>query len=364
KMVLHHGVDLVLELPTLYACQTAELFAAGAVGLLHQTGLVTHLAFGSEYDDLNNLNKMATIIADEPYEYKKLLNSSLNEGLSFPHARSNALKEYILNFLNDKTLPSHIIHNILIGSNSILALEYLKSLRRLKSPIRPIIIPRVGSSYNNQDMEGAFSSATSIRNVLISNKKEQDLGSALPDKSLEILNEASFSGRGPVSLNSYDQLLLGLIRRSTPEQIATWMDVEEGLENRIKEYARKASTVEELLIQTKTKRYTYTRLQRILIHGLLGITTSQVSVFLDLGHPPYLRILGFNNSSTALLKQLKERSRIPIITKPADYYRHQDPYINAMFQLEVLASDMYCLGFPQAKERIGGQEFTQGIAII
>lgn len=364
KMALHHGIDLVLELPVLYACQTAELFARGAVNILHQTGLVTHLAFGSEYSDLSNLNKIATILAKEPQEYKILLKDNLGLGLSFPHARANAIKKYILDLQNNNGLSSRIMDNILDGSNSILALEYLKSLYRLKSSIKPVVIPRLGSSYNSKDIEGNFSSATAIRNALLSHKDWQDIAFALPDISLKILKDTFLQGRGPVSLSSFEQILLGLIRRSSNSEIASWMDVEEGLENRIKQYARETSTIEDFLYKTKTKRYTYTRLQRILIHGLLGINKDQVSILQDTSIAPYLRILGFNSKKADVLKRLKSTSHIPIISKPADYFCYKSSNVNIMFETSVLASDIYCLGFPHINERIGGQEFTQGVIII
>ncbi|NLN41550.1 MAG: nucleotidyltransferase [Clostridiales bacterium] len=364
RMALENGIHLVLELPTLYACQTAELFATGAIKTLHQTGLVTHIAFGSEYQNIEHLNTIARIFAEEPIEYKKLLKTHLTQGLSFPAARLKAVKQYIKYTQAKDNLSSQIIDQILKGSNSILAIEYLKTLIRLKSPIQPMIIPRVGSSYNSVAIEGEYSSATAIRKSLLSWKKWDLVSHTLPHISLKILRDSINRGRGPVSINSFEQLLLGMIRQASPSEIASWMDVEEGLENRIKRYALECTSIEDFLLKAKTKRYTYTRLQRILTHGLLGIKTDDVIKFGINGGPSYIRILGFNAQATPLLNKLKKTSKLPIITKPSHYYRYNSDNINKIFEYEILATDLYVLGFPNPEQRRGGQELTQGIVRI
>lgn len=364
EMALRSGIDLVLELPSLYACQTAELFAAGAVQILNQTGLVTHMAFGSEYYDLENLERIAIILADEPMDYKEQLKSNLNKGLSFPLARFKAIEGYVKTTQKDKSFPQNLINEILRGSNSILALEYLKSLRRLKSTMQPVIVPRVGSDYNSPLIQGEFSSATAIRNMILSKGNLNAINSTLPHASLEILKAAIHEGLAPVSLDSLEQLLLGLIRRASPEKIASWMDVEEGLENRIKKFASESTNIRQFLETTKTKRYTYTRLQRILIHGLLDINTEDMAYFQKIGGPQYLRILGFNTTSISLLNKLKKTSGLPIITKPSHYHRHKNKALNKMFEYDVLASEIYSLVLPNPKKRKGGQEFTRGVVRI
>ncbi|NLI59990.1 MAG: nucleotidyltransferase [Clostridiales bacterium] len=363
QMALENGIDVVLEIPTLYACQTAELFATAAVKILDQAGIVTHMSFGSEYHNIKDLDKIAMILAEEPLAFRELLKLNLDKGLSFPLARLKAIQQYNSN-LQDGSLSSDLIDLILTGSNSILALEYLKTIKKLKSTIQPVLIPRLGSSYNAANMEGEFSSATSIRNAILSGKSWESIASALPDISLKILKASINQGRGPISLKSFEQLLFGIIRQASPEEIASWMDVEEGLENRIKRYALECTSIEEFLSKCKTKRYTYTRLQRVLIHGLLRIKTNDVARFQRRCGPSYLRILGFNSKATDILKNLKKTSKLPIITKPAHYYRHKTKDINSMFELDILASNLYALGFPNPEQRLGGQEFTQGVLMI
>lgn len=364
QMALENGIHLVLELPALYASQTAEIFASGAVQLLHKTGLVTHIAFGSEHNNLYELDLAAGILVDEPAEFQTLLRSNLQKGLSFPLARMRAMQEYFSDTNLVETLLPEVIDNIFSGSNSILALEYLKALKTLKSPMTPVIIPRVGASYNNPDLEGLFPSATAIRGAIHSGMGWESIAAALPKSSLNILQKAVNMGRGPISIKSLAQLLLGLLRRSDTEEIADWMDVEEGLENRIKKYALECGSIEDFLNQVKTRRYTYTRLQRILIHGLLGIKTDDISYFEKSGGPRYLRILGFNTGSTSLLADLKKASKLPIISRASNYYRFRDKDLNRMFQYDILAGDLYALAFSDQDNRHGSQEFTRGLVMV
>jgi len=363
-MALHSGVDLVLELPVIYACQTAELFAYGGVQLLNYTGIVTHISFGSETTRLDVLDAIASILATEPDEYKKQLKYHLGNGLSFPQARLRALSDYIANNKSLFPCTPEELNNIITGSNTILAIEYLKAIKKTNSSIKPIVIERVGSSYNEQELKGKFSSATAIRNQLLTTKSIKELEKALPPHSVEILKKSICEGRGPVTNQSLEQIILGNIRRSSPEEIKRWMDVEEGLENRIKEYGQSCSSLDEFLAGTKTKRYVYTRLQRILIHGLLGITTELVEEYKKSSGPCYLRILGFREKSSQLLSYLKSNAQVPIISKAADYFHHGSEPLNKMFELDVLATDLYSLGFPEQCQRRGGQDFTHPIVII
>ena len=363
-MALKAGVDLVLELPTSYACQTAELFAFGAIQLLNHTGIVTHLSFGSEFAEFQALEAIASVLALEPDEYRKRLKLHLGKGLSFPRARLLALNEYITNYVSSFAYNMEILENIMTSPNAILAIEYLKAIKRTKSLIKPVPIARIGSSYNDTEMKGKFSSATAIRKQLLSTKNIQELSEALPPYSLQILKESIEKGRGPVTNQSLEQLILGNIRRSSPEEIKAWMDVEEGLENRIKKFGYDSSTIDEFLAKAKTKRYVYTRLQRILIHGLLGISTDIMKEYNKNGGPLYLRILGFRKKSRPLLTLLKNNAKVTIISKAADYTLHDSSLLNRMFETDVFATDLYCLGFPGQYQRTGGQDFTTPILIL
>ncbi len=363
EMALRNGVDIVVELPAAYSSQTAELFAYGGVQLLNHTGVVTHISFGSEIGRIQPLAEIARMLVDEPPSFKMLLKQYLDQGLSFPQARHRAIieqaKETGLSFSQSQW------EKIINSSNSILAIEYLKALYRTGSSIIPVTIQRIGAPYNAQEMSGEISSATAIRNELVRQKWWDSISRAMPQASFEILKGAVESGKGPVTNASLEQLLLGKIRSMSVEDIKNLMDVDEGLENRIKECSLKASTLDEFIALAKTKRYVYTRLQRILIHALLGITRERVERFQRVGGPQYLRILGFSKRAIPLLKQLKQNARVPIITKVANYDLILDnPVAREMFDIDVLATNLYSLGIPDPRYRRGNRDFTEKIRII
>ncbi|MBM7581916.1 putative nucleotidyltransferase [Caldicoprobacter guelmensis] len=363
EMALRNGVDIVIELPIAYSSQTAELFAYGGVQLLNHTGVVTHISFGSEIGEIHPLAEIARILADEPHSFKTLLKQYLNQGLPFPLARHRAIVEHAkmsgLNFAESQW------EKMLSSSNSILAIEYLKALYRTKSNMIPVTIKRIGAPYNAQEMSGELSSATAIRNEVIKQNDWNNISRAMPQPSFEILKRAIESGKGPVSNTSLEQLILGKIRSMSLKDIENLMDVDEGLENRIKECALKASTLNEFMSLIKTKRYTYTRLQRILIHALLDITKEKVERFKNAGGPQYLRVLGFSKRAIPLLKQLKQHARKPIITKVSHYERVlENPIAREMFEIDILATNLYSLGIPQPKYRKGNRDFTEKIRIV
>ncbi|MGO1820465.1 MAG: tRNA(Met) cytidine acetate ligase, partial [Senegalia sp. (in: firmicutes)] len=153
KMAIDSGVDLVIELPTLYSTMSAEFFSYGAIKILDSLNSIDFISFGSETNDLKKLNSISKILAFEPLEFKYSLKKYLNEGNVFPKARSLALKE----ILKDKDLDK-IINN----PNNILAIEYMKSLIKLKSTIKAHSIKRISSNYNDKNLTGEISSATAI----------------------------------------------------------------------------------------------------------------------------------------------------------------------------------------------------------
>jgi len=353
------GVDLVLEIPVVYALQTAEIFAYGSIQLLNHTGIVTHICFGSETGDLNILQKIADILLEENNRYKELLKNYLDKGLSYPAARYHGILDYI-NLTYDKSLYNEdlrVIKKALSGSNSILAIEYLKSLKLTNSSIIPVTIPRIKSSYNDTKIKKGISSATSIRREILKNGMSNKVRNALPEKVFNILSDAFDRGLGPIDNNHFDDLFLGLIRRSSTSEIASWMDVGEGLENRIKEQATRATTIGEFLSFVKTKRYPLTKLQRIIIHGLLNITTKSFEELNNGNGPAYLRILAFSKRAIPLIKKLKKTSKVPIITKPAHINRY-DSSVQQMFAYDCLATDLYGIALKNPLARQGGRDFT------
>lgn len=354
KAAVACGVDLVIELPAVYAVQTAELFAKGGIQLLNHTGLTTHVSFGSETGELSALQNIADILAVEDDRYRRLLKSYLIKGLSFPEARQRAVVDY------NPGISEFDIQAILSKSNSILAVEYLKALKNSNSNITPLTVPRIRTSYNSEIIKKGIASATSIRKEIMKNGLSDRVKQAVPQHVFQQLLNSLSNGMGPVDNNSFSDLILGTLRRSSLTEIASWMDVGEGLENRIQEQAQAANNLDEFLSMVKTRRYVRTRLQRILIHGLLNMTKSSFLELDDQTGPKYLRILAFSKNALPLMKRLKETAKVPVITKAAHIYRY-DPSIQKMFKYDKLATDLYSLALTNPKMRQGGRDFTENL---
>ena len=180
EMALLNGVDLVIELPTIYSVASAEGFSLGAIKLLNNLKIVDAISFGTETSDFAALNNISSIVNEEPMKYKSILNSELKKGLSFPKARENALMLY----LNDNKRYD----NILNTPNNILAIEYLKALKKIKSTIQPIPIKREKVYYNDNVIVDEFASATAIRKLL-KNEEFSEIRKVVPKRLLKMLNQ-------------------------------------------------------------------------------------------------------------------------------------------------------------------------------
>lgn len=358
KMALGCGIDLVIELPLPYAMSSAEFFAYGAVKILNDLGVVDCLCFGSENADLDKFNTIADILINEPEGYKQVLKQELSKGISFPSSRERALRSYL------KEMGCEILEleDIMGSSNNILGIEYIKALKRLNSRIKPFTIKRTGNSYNSSEITGNISSATSIRKLIQSDRKQLDM--VLPPNCVAILEEEFSAGRGPIYPYLYEQLIISSIRRMTREQLKLLPYVSEGMENRIKEAAGTCGTLNELMEKVSTKRFTRTRVQRIITSLLTGLTSDEFHTFNRFGGPQYARVLGLNNKGRQLLSEINKKTCLPIITKTANFSKSCNPLLQRMLQIEAFATDMYVLGYNNPVYRKAGQEFTQNVVII
>ena len=269
EMALDNGVDLVIELPTLYSVSSAENFADGAIKILNSLKIVDHISFGTECEELNKLNILANTLFEEPKEYKLFLQSELDKGLSFPKARENALIEY----LNDFSYRT-----VLSGSNNILAIEYLKSLKKHHSKIQPILIPRGNTNHLNKDYTGKITSSTSIREM-IKTGNTRNLKSSMTPSSYTILKEELSKGHFVRDISDFEKLIIYNLRNSNFDSLRKLPDVSEGLEHLIKKAANSTNSIYELINQVSSKRYTETRIKRILLYSLLGITRKKYGYF-------------------------------------------------------------------------------------
>jgi predicted nucleotidyltransferase len=361
KMALQCGIDLVIELPVPYAMASAEFFAYGAVKILNDIGVVDYLCFGSEKADIDTFCTIADILIHEPEEYKQILKQSLAKGISFPASRELALKKYLC----EKGSQISDIEAVISSPNNILGIEYIKALKRLNSRIVPLSIKRINNSYNSAEITGSISSATSIRKLIsLERGLKEQLDMVLPANCVKILEDEFNSGRGPIYPNLYEQLIISSIRRMSAEELKLLPYVKEGIENRIKSAAKAGGTLDELIESISTKRYTRTRVQRILSSLMTGFTSEEFDTFNKYGGPQYARILGLNNKGRQLLSMINKSSHLPIITKTANFSKSCNPLLKRMLEIESFATDMYVLGYSNPIYRKAGQEFTQNVVII
>lgn len=330
KMALLNGVDLVLELPTLYSLSSAEFFAFGAITLLDSIGVVNNICFGSESGSVDEILNISKILWEEPNDFKILLKSYLNQGLTYPSARSKALSEYLANTEN----TCLHFNNFLACSNNILAIEYCKNLFKINSKIIPYTIKREGNDYNSVNFNEDFSSATAIRNYLKDNNDYNFIKKYVPNNVIELIQELKDSNYPFVFEDKLFQYIKYkyFLERNSLENIP---DISEGLHNRIYNAIDNSNSFEEILDKVKTKRYTYTRISRILCQYFLGFDSLD-TYSLRRQPCPYARILGFNEKGSKILKEMKKQSTIPIYTKiPRD--------INPTLSLDIRGTKCYSL---------------------
>ena len=238
---------MVIELPTIYSVSSAENFANGAVQILNNLKIVNTISFGTETDDLAGLNNIANLLIEEPKEYTNLLHSELKKGNSFPKARQNA----VLEIFNDDSRYLHL----LTSPNNILGIEYLKSLKKLKSTMNPIIVKREKVFYNDKEVVDDFASASAIRR-LISLRQYDDIRRVMPKENYRILMDELQRGNIVLDLAQYEKEIIYKLRTMSLCEIKNLPDVSEGLENAIKNASGLCNNLAEFINMVKTKRYT------------------------------------------------------------------------------------------------------------
>lgn len=338
RMALLNGADLVLELPVTSACASAEYFASGAVRMLDRLGCVDALCFGSESGDIKALTACADALLEENTAYRHKLRSLLKNGYSFPAARKEAFSTL------DQTGR---LAGLLDSPNNILGLEYIKALRRLSSKIKPTALKRAGAGYHDSDLSGPFSSATAIRKYL------KELPAAAPDENRtadirELLTKTMppkaallaadrLLGEYPVWEDDFSLLLCYKLMLHTPEDLSTYSDMSPELARRIYGGLNEYQSFSQFSALLKTRELTHTRISRALLHVLLDIKTKETAV----ANAPYARILGFKKADSSLLREIKAKAEIPIITKAADYQKLLDEQAQRKFRQDLYASNLY-----------------------
>ena len=341
EIAVKNGVDLVIELPTLYSCQSAEIFSNGAITTLNSLNCVNSVCFGSEEGNIDILYTISKILIEEPEKFKISLKQYLDEGLVFPTARSKALYEYINNN-NIIQISEDRLQNVLNSSNNILGIEYIKSLIKLNSSIKPYTITRIASQYNSSDINSNICSATAIRNALKDSSDVIQIEKVVPEYTLNEIKNKMNTNFNPVFDYMFYDLLRGTVIRDS-DNLYKYFEVNEGIENKIYSNIFTSKNLDELISSTKSKRYTMTKIKRTLNNILLGINKDDVIKTKDISNIPYIRVLAFNNKGREVIKKIKDSSDIEIITKLSKVNYIDDPLFNTLIKYDLKASNIYNL---------------------
>ena len=342
RMALMSGVDVVFELPCIYATSSAELFSEAAVTFLQQTGVIDVLSFGAENASLSTLSRIARVLNDEPEGFREILQDNLREGMSYPRAVYGALTRFMLE--NTKSSESAIEQAYIISTqlslpNNILGIEYLKALTRIGSNIRPFCLERKGSGYNTSMLRiSEFGSSFAIREALYNGPGLAAVRRYVPDFVYQSLSD----GKGkilPVFMDDLSSYLNYSLLSSDFYEKAS--DMTQEIANRIRNMDKTPRTVKAWAELLKTKNVTLAHVNRSLIHTVLQISKEDIIQARAEGLIPYVRILGFRESAAPLLTKLKQNCSVPILTKTADAGKLLSAQGQKLFSMEVKAHELY-----------------------
>lgn len=371
RAALSCGVDLVLELPAVFATGSAEDFAACAVALLTGLGAVDLLSFGSEWGREEELLEAARYLVEEPEEYQALLRQGVRQGMTWPQARSRALAS-----LSGKNGASPAAQ-LLSSPNNILGIEYCKAILRQKSHLQPVTILRQGKGYHDKSLAGQMASATALRQALTLHRKQLEgmdqeqrrSAGYFPVQALEhvpALAGELYQKALPLSAEdmalALNCVLLSHLQHG--RDLAVYQSMTRDLAERLAHLILEPQGWEGRVRQLKTRQYTYTRISRALTHILMGLTAQEVQSFREQGYGLYARILGFRKSSRPLLSVIKAQSRIPLVTKTADAGKRLDPQAFSMLRYDFFCSHLWQAAYFQTWGQALKNEFTQPVVIV
>ena len=317
KAALMNGVDLVLQLPAVYAVSPAQSFAESGVEILDAFGIANELVFGSECGDVSKITDAVGNLGSDLL--KPLLDEELKKGLPFASARENALRA-----INPESA------DIIKSPNNILGVEYVAAIKKLGSRMKPVTFSRIGAEHDSKESSGNIASASHIRNAFLG----EEWRNFVPENAIEIYKKAAVA-----DIKRIENAILYRMRTADKLALADAPDVSEGIENRIISAALQAKSLDELYSLAKTKRYSHARIRRITINYFLGFTASDLRIPV-----PYIRVMGFNERGAELIRKAKETTRLPVITKAADIALLGEN-AQRIFSLECVAGDIFSLCF-------------------
>ncbi|MDR1627320.1 MAG: nucleotidyltransferase family protein [Oscillospiraceae bacterium] len=326
QIALNEGIDLIIEIPTIWSMSTAEKYAFAGVYIANALGCVNNLCFAGEIGDVAPLQLIADTINSEAFNIH--IQKYLYTGITFAKARELAVKEIL----------GENYSSILVPPNNILAVEYLKSLSKLNSKISPYTIKRRGAGHDSSETCKNFASASYIRHLM--QNKNEDFYKYIPKSSYEIISEEIKSLRAPADINLAERAILSNLRTMPKSDISSLCDVSEGIEGRIFKSSKNSSSLEQLIKNIKTKRYTMARIKRLIMYSFLGITKYYADLPIT-----YIRVLGFNSKGLEILKKAKKTSSLPIVTKFSQI-NSLDNISKIVFAKECSCTDLYNMMLP------------------
>ncbi|MCA1062261.1 nucleotidyltransferase [Rossellomorea sp. AcN35-11] len=347
RMALEAGVDVVIELPYSFATQHAEIFSRGAISLLDAIGCES-FCFGSEDGDIDTFENTVQFIETNRERYDEFINDYIQEGMSYPSALAKSFQSL---------RGGHSVID-LSKPNNILGYHYIEARNQLNSSLKAYTISRESAGYHDEHFSSpSIASATSIRKHIFSRSGEGRIASYLPASSLEQLEQYQNEFGGFHRWENYWLLLQYKLLSSSKDQLKEIYEIEEGIENRITECVKSSASFEELMVKLKTKRYTWTRLQRMLLHILTNTRKDEMRE--RDSSPRYIRLLGMNDMGRKFIHSRKKELPLPLISKLSS----ADPFDVA---LDVRAAEVYSLGLTHASHRkkLLFQEWTQPPVMI
>lgn len=308
------GIDLVVEIPTVFACNSAPVFASAAVEILENLG-ADWISFGSESGNIEELKEISRAMNEKETLIEKLVREKVKEGLSYPRARRDA----VALILGDEKA------DLLDLPNNILAIEYLKRIQNAK----PVTVKRQGPGYNELEPCEDIASASAIRSMVKISKNVETL---TPEPSTEMLKKALHPSEDKIF-----QIICAKVLTSSREELDRVFAGGEGLGNKLKNEIRKASAYDQLIQRLKSKRYTRTRIERFISHVLLDIGAPDL-------YPNYIRVLAFNKAGSRYLKEVKKKGicSLPIITN-INKDAQNDVALMSAIEKDILAADIFNL---------------------
>ena len=330
ETAIRNGADIVIELPAVYACANAETFAKGGVGIISSLGIVDKLCFGAENDNISLLKQAAGAFGNK--DFRTELKNLMDSGVCYPNAVQQAIGK----------VCSPAAASVIDKPNNILAIEYIKALS--ETDIEPIAVKRVGTAHDSKKITEKYTSASNIREMI---NYGRDYSAFVPGYSID----------NPADIKNLERTILYKLRTLSKDEIKNLPDVTEGLENRIYDAVRVSDSIDNLFENIKTKRYTMARIRRVIISALLGINSD-----IQKEKPQYIRVLAFNKKGAEMMSEIKDKCPLPLITNVADGYKELSGAAKKVFDIDILASDIYNL----ATENIGacGNDFTKGVIRI